>query len=314
MTQFLRAITAVVLGIGGLIVLPFGAGGQDLGITNTLIVGTQEVPPFAMKRADGTWEGISIDLWRSIAERLHLRYEFREMLLDDMINGVASNHLDAAVAAITITADRQQRVHFTHSYYTSGLAIAVRRGSRTDPMVEILGGFLTSGVLRMVLVLLLVTAAGGVIVWWLERKVNHAQFGGRWWEGLGSGFWWSAAALTTTGYGDKTPQTFAGRVVAVLWTFAGLVIISGFIAAVTASITVRHFNQFIRDFEDLRHHRVAVVAGTTSEAYLRLHRIAAVRYSTDEAALAAVINGNRGAFVMTPRCCYIARTNCRTRS
>jgi hypothetical protein len=31
-----------------------------------------------MKAADGTWEGISIDLWRRIADELHLRYRFTE--------------------------------------------------------------------------------------------------------------------------------------------------------------------------------------------------------------------------------------------
>jgi polar amino acid transport system substrate-binding protein len=43
-----------------------------------LIVATKEAPPFAMKRQDGTWRGISIDLWRRIAERLDLRYRISE--------------------------------------------------------------------------------------------------------------------------------------------------------------------------------------------------------------------------------------------
>jgi ABC-type amino acid transport substrate-binding protein len=43
-----------------------------------LIVATKEAPPFVMKRLDGTLHGISIDLWRRIADRLHLRYRFSE--------------------------------------------------------------------------------------------------------------------------------------------------------------------------------------------------------------------------------------------
>src|SRR5262245_4059237 len=35
-----------------------------------LVIGTKEAPPFAMKAPDGTWTGISIDLWRQIAEKL----------------------------------------------------------------------------------------------------------------------------------------------------------------------------------------------------------------------------------------------------
>lgn len=43
-----------------------------------LIVGTKEVPPFAMKDSEGTWTGVSIDLWRQIAAELNLSFEFRE--------------------------------------------------------------------------------------------------------------------------------------------------------------------------------------------------------------------------------------------
>jgi len=43
-----------------------------------LLIATKEAPPFAMKQQDGTWRGISIDLWRRMAERLHLRYRFSE--------------------------------------------------------------------------------------------------------------------------------------------------------------------------------------------------------------------------------------------
>jgi len=305
MTRFLRGAAVTTLGVCGLICLPVGTRGQT--ITKTLIVGTEVTPPFVMKREDGSWEGISIDLWRQIADRLHLRYEFRELTLGAMLGAVASNQLDAAVAAITITADRERNVEFTHSYYTSGLAIGVRRASQKISLLGTLQGFLTGELLQVVLALFLVVIAAGASVWWFERKVNRAEFGGRWWQGLGSGLWWSVAAVTTTGYGDKTPKTFAGRLVAVLWMFAGLVIISSFIAAVTASLTVRRFSGWIRGFEDLPHHRVAVIAGTTSETYLQERHIPAVRYVSSPAALQAVVDGSVDAFVYdTPLLLYRA--------
>ncbi|MCS0460101.1 transporter substrate-binding domain-containing protein [Rhizobium favelukesii] len=36
-------------------------------------MGTKEAPPFAMKDADGNWSGISIELWREVAQKLGLR-------------------------------------------------------------------------------------------------------------------------------------------------------------------------------------------------------------------------------------------------
>ncbi|WP_339151139.1 transporter substrate-binding domain-containing protein [Rhizobium sp. T1470] len=38
-----------------------------------LVIGTKEAPPFAMKDADGNWSGISIELWREVAQKLGLR-------------------------------------------------------------------------------------------------------------------------------------------------------------------------------------------------------------------------------------------------
>ena len=44
-----------------------------------LTVATKQAAPFAMKGPDGSWQGISIDLWRRLADQLHLlRYHFVE--------------------------------------------------------------------------------------------------------------------------------------------------------------------------------------------------------------------------------------------
>ena len=37
-----------------------------------LVVATKEAAPFAMKAPDGTWKGLSIDLWRRVAEQAKL--------------------------------------------------------------------------------------------------------------------------------------------------------------------------------------------------------------------------------------------------
>src|SRR5262245_66422897 len=53
-----------------------------------LVVAIKEAPPFVIKTADGNWQGISIDLWRRVAERLHLRYRLSEQpTVDALIEG-----------------------------------------------------------------------------------------------------------------------------------------------------------------------------------------------------------------------------------
>jgi ABC-type amino acid transport substrate-binding protein len=95
-----------------------------------LVIGTKVAPPFAMKAKDGTWHGISIDLWRHIADQIHLRYRFQETTLNGLIDGVADHSLDAAVSAVTITGPRERVVDFTQPFYNTGLGIADRAPSQ----------------------------------------------------------------------------------------------------------------------------------------------------------------------------------------
>jgi polar amino acid transport system substrate-binding protein len=79
-----------------------------------LVVGTKQTPPFAMKNADGSWSGISIDLWRHVADEQHLRYRFaEESTVQELLDGIENGKLDIAVAALTVTAARAQTLDFT---------------------------------------------------------------------------------------------------------------------------------------------------------------------------------------------------------
>ena len=119
-----------------------------------LLVGTKEAPPFSMKQPDGNWTGISIDLWQQIAADLNLTYEFRELDLKQLLDGVKNRSLDVAVAALTITSEREKNFDFTHAYYTTGLGIAVASKSRS-PWFAVIRRFLSFAFLKIVLSLAL---------------------------------------------------------------------------------------------------------------------------------------------------------------
>jgi ABC-type amino acid transport substrate-binding protein len=104
--------------------------GEEDSPSSNLIVGTKEAPPFAMKTKKGEWSGISIDLWRQIAADLEYAFEFREQPLQALLDGTVDGSLDAVVAALTITSERELRFDFTHPFYTTGLGIAVASKQR----------------------------------------------------------------------------------------------------------------------------------------------------------------------------------------
>ncbi|MEZ4785787.1 MAG: transporter substrate-binding domain-containing protein [Candidatus Kapaibacterium sp.] len=220
-----------------------------------LIVGTKDAPPFSMKGTDGEWEGISIDLWKDVAEEINLKYELRETDLHGLIQGVADDSLDVAVAALTITADREKVLDFSHPYYQTGLGIAVRAGGSGGIFV-VLKRLISLDFLSVIGGLLLVLLLVGFFIWLVERKKNPEQFGGGVAKGIGSGFWWSAVTMTTVGYGDKAPVTFVGRMIGLIWMFVAIIIISSFTAAIAASLTVSELETDVKGVGDLPRVRV----------------------------------------------------------
>ena len=118
-------ICTVIASLATVLAQASQAGSQDPGPPESreLVIGTKVAPPFAMKAKDGTWHGISIDLWRRIADQMHLRYRFQETTLKGLIDGVADGSLDASVAAVTVTGPRERVVDFTQPFYNTGLGI-----------------------------------------------------------------------------------------------------------------------------------------------------------------------------------------------
>jgi len=270
-------------------------------------VGTKEAPPFAMKGADGKWTGISIELWQDLAAELKLDYQYKELDLEQLLSAVRSNSVDVAVAAITVTADRERMLDFTHPFYITGLGIAVSAPSGA-PWLSVVRRVLSLQFLTVIGLLALVLVSVGLLVWFFERKKNSEQFGGTPLHGIGSGFWWSAVTMTTVGYGDKAPRTIAGRIVGLIWMFAAIIIISSFTAAITSALTVSQLGSSIRGVGDLPGVRVATVAESTAQQYLEGRHIAYRSYPDALTALEALAAGEADAVVYdAPILKYLAK-------
>jgi len=256
-----------------------------------LVVATKQAPPFAIKNDDGKWTGISIDLWRKIAEEQKFEYEFRELGIDELLTSLEDGTADVAVAALTITNGREQKIDFTHPYYTSGLGIAVAADESSVGLFAVLRAIFSWEFFQILGGLILVLLAIGLLMWFVERRANRAQFGGSVARGLGAGMWWSAVTMTTVGYGDKAPVTLAGRLVAIVWMFASLFMISVFTASVASLVLADRLESHISGLKDLPGARVGTIPDSTSDQYLRRQRIRVRPYNNMPQALAALHEG-----------------------
>ena len=268
---------------------------------DTLVVGTRAVPPFVIEQTgaggDGPrWSGISIALWEHVAAELDLDFRY-EGVADraGLVAGVEDGALDLAIAAVTLTEERERRVDFSHTFHTTGFGIAVRADD--GGWLDTARALLSVEFLLAVLALLGMLGTVGVFFWLAERRRNPEEFDPHPVKGLGDGLWFSAVTMTTVGYGDKAPRTVAGRVVALVWMFTALLITSTFTGLIASSLAVNRLASTIRGPGDLPTVAVGVERDSAAAEWLAGNGIGFDGFGSFEAAVRALEAGRVDAVV-----------------
>ncbi len=260
-----------------------------------LVVGVTNTPPFVVGEAGERWTGTAMDLWRNLADELHLNYTLEPRDIDGLLRGLEDGSLDAAVAAITVTAEREQRVDFTHPFFTTGLAVAVAHRP-PETWFDIFLAVFSVAFFRMILTFAAMQLVIGALMWLLERGHNP-NFPQRPGPGLLAGLWWAVVTMATVGYGDKVPVTVPGRMLAMLWMLASLIILTTATASITTSLTINKLEAQVRGPEDLGKLRVGTITHSTSDAYLRDMKLDYRGFTDPAVGLAAIEAGQLDAFV-----------------
>lgn len=272
-------------------------------------VATKEIEPFVFIEQD-RFTGFSIDLWKEVALLADLPYEFVEVeTVTEQLDAVKSGQADVAIAAISMTPEREEDLDFSYPYYRAGLQIMTSRES-VSTFSRLLSFLFSSRFLIGLAILMLILVAVGHIIWLVERK-NNPDFPSSYIKGIWEGLWWASVTVTTVGYGDKTVKDKWGRLLAIFWMFAGLFLIANFTAFVTAEATVAQLQTSITGVEDLPGNRVVTVAGTTSAEYLQTIGIPFRAVSSVEDAYAILENDLADALVYDAPVLqyYVATTN-----
>ena len=269
---------------------------EDSGASGKLLVAVVDAPPFYMKTTDGNWEGLSIELWQAVAQELGVEFELREYSFEQMRDAVTKGEVDV-IPAVAVTEQREISMDLSHPFLRSGSAIAVPGGATEHSWLRFAGRLVSLDLLPVIGLLILLSLTAGVIVWLFEARRNPGMFGGGTVRGVGHGIWWAIVTLTTVGYGDKAPKTLGGRMVALTWMFASVILIAGFTAAITASFTVGELRGKIRGLSDLPDVRVGSLAQSQSFDFLAKRGIAVLPFENARDGLQAIVDKKIDAFV-----------------
>jgi polar amino acid transport system substrate-binding protein len=269
-----------------------------------MIVAVHDLPPTMIKNPDGSWSGVGIDMWRRVADALHLDYKLEERSLDDMNHPAKHPDIDVVIG-LAVTFNSEKDVDLTAPFLATGLTIATRQegGSGWHALTDTL---LSWSVLRGLLMFVAFSFVLGSIVWWLERHHTPDEYGGGWLKGIASGALWTIEALFGTS--KQLSRRPAARVFALVWGAVCVILLSLLTAKFSSDLTVTQLTGDISGPDDLPKVRVGTTKPSAGATYLDLHGIRYKPYDDVDHLLAALARNEIDAAVGTNAVMqYIAR-------
>ena len=239
-----------------------------------LRIGVSGSPPFVMPRGEVT-QGISIQIWEEVASRLNEPFELvHQPNTEANLRALERGDLDLSIGPISITPDRlaNPRIDFTQPYFhgKEGLMLPVKAPGLWERFKPFFGWAALSSLGGLMILLFLV----GNLIWLAERRRNVEHFPRQYLHGVGNGMWFALVTLTTVGYGDRSPTTKTGRMIAGVWMLMSLLALSSITAGLASAFTVSLSKlepDAVRERSDLRGKTVSVVAGTTSKTWAKIY-------------------------------------------
>ena len=134
--RVLAMCLALFVALGGM----FFPAANTAKATEVITVGTNaEFPPFEYINNDGEPDGFDMAVMRAIGEAEGFEVKFTNMEFKSLVASLATGSLDAVIAGMTVTEERQQSVDFSDSYYTAKQCIVIPTDSDITSLTDLNG-------------------------------------------------------------------------------------------------------------------------------------------------------------------------------
>lgn len=274
---------------------------------DTLLVGVAGSEPFVF---DKNYNGIAIEIWKKIAEKNSLEFEFDFFEnIDDALQSLNNGSLDLLVGPVSITAERLETMHFSQPFYNSSISIISRTESQT--IWSKIRPLFSFQLLIAVLIFLMILAIVGTFLWLAERKASPEQFPKEPLKGIGTGMWLAIVTMTTTGYGDKAPITTIGRIITGAWMILSIIFATSMVAGIASTFSISTAgSKTISTVEQLSNAKTITISGSSSEAFLEKSKIDALGVNNLKEAIGQLKRNEVDAVVYDrPQLLYFLKNN-----
>ena len=96
--------------------------------------------PFEFQDVSGDFVGIDMDLIAAIAKDQGFKYEMKPLGFNAAVQALESKQVDAVIAGMSITEERQKKFDFSEPYFDSGIIMAVDSDNDTVASYDDLKG------------------------------------------------------------------------------------------------------------------------------------------------------------------------------
>lgn len=108
----------------------FPAGTEDSSKNQLVVATNTPFSPFEYKIGD-KYCGIDIEIAALIAEKMNAELVIKDMNFDAVLTAVETGKADIVMAGLTVSAEREEQVTFSDTYYNASQVIIVKAGDTT---------------------------------------------------------------------------------------------------------------------------------------------------------------------------------------
>jgi len=126
--------------IGAAAIAALMAAGAASAETVKVGVAAEPYPPFTVPDASGNWSGWEIDFMNAVCDQAELDCVVTPIAWDGIIPALTASKIDAIMASMSITPEREEQIAFSDKYYSTPGAIVAAAGSDIKPTNESLSG------------------------------------------------------------------------------------------------------------------------------------------------------------------------------
>ncbi len=132
---FLRIITCVIVSL----LLSSCSNEENAAEKDTIVVATSaDNPPYEYIQ-EGKVVGLDIDIIEAIAKQMGKKLVIKNFDFPGLLPALASNSVDAVIAALTMTEERKTKIDFSTGYTSTGMAIIFRKGEKISAVKDLSG-------------------------------------------------------------------------------------------------------------------------------------------------------------------------------